>query len=262
MNELYLEKHGEIAVMMINRPDKRNAISYDMWLKIPELAEEVEADDEVKVLIIRGAGDKAFAAGADISEFKTLRASSEGAKTYNRATNGGERAIANLSKPTIAMIHGFCIGGGCGLAVACDFRFADSNGRLGITPAKLGLVYTLTATKQLVDLVGPATAKYMLFSGLHLDVGEASRVGLVDRVLMPEALEPATLEFAEAICSRAQFAVRSAKTIIRRISQGQTEDDEVTTKLRNDSFDTPDYREGVQAFIEKRSPRFGQSSRS
>jgi len=255
-DDLTLERDGEIATLVINRPDKHNPISFQMYQSIPWLITEVAEDRGIKVLVLRGAGEKAFAAGADISEFKTIRADSAGAKIYNEAVQDAELALTSLDKPTIAMVHGFCIGGGCGLALACDFRFTADTGRFGITPAKLGLVYSLESTKRLVDLVGPANAKYILFSGRQVDAERALRIGLVDEVYASADVEQQTREFAELLCTRAQFSVRSTKQIIRRIVGGQTDDDDDTIDLRNGSFDTADYAEGVQAFLEKRDPRF------
>jgi enoyl-CoA hydratase/carnithine racemase len=256
-DHLVLSKDGAIATLAINRPDKRNPISFAMWKALPGLVAEVENDDEVKVLVIRGAGDKAFSAGADISEFHTYRADSEGARVYNEATHVAERALAGLSKPAIAMIHGFCIGGGAEIALACDLRFADTNARFGITPARLGIVYSLTATKQLSDLAGPAVTKYILFSGEHLHARRAYEVGVIDELLEPEQLEERTYEFARLIASRSQYSVRSSKRIVQKIQAGETEDDAESLKLRNDSFDGADYEEGVRAFLEKRPPDFG-----
>lgn len=256
-DHLVLSKDGAIATLAINRPDKRNPISFAMWKALPGLVAEVENDDEVKVLVIRGAGDKAFSAGADISEFRTYRADSEGARVYNEATHVAERALANLSKPAIAMIHGFCIGGGAEIALACDLRFADTNARFGITPARLGIVYSLTATKQLSDLAGPAVTKYILFSGEHLQARRAYEVGVIDELLEPDQLEERTYEFARLIASRSQYSVRSSKRIVQKIQAGETEDDAESLKLRNDSFDGADYEEGVRAFLEKRAPDFG-----
>ena len=254
--DLYLERDGAIAWLVLNRPEKRNPISYAMWQELPKLVAEAESDDAIKVLVLKGAGEKAFSAGADISEFDKYRANSEGARIYNEATHIGERALAGMKKPSIAMIRGYCIGGGCELALACDFRFSDTSGRFGITPAKLGIVYSLTATKQLVDLVGPAVAKYILFSGEHLSAERAYEVGLVDELLPPDGLETRTREFAALLAGRSQYTIRSMKEIIGLIAAGQVEDDERTLRMRNDSFDGEDYQEGVRAFLEKRPPQF------
>ncbi|GAB7056715.1 MULTISPECIES: enoyl-CoA hydratase-related protein [unclassified Paenibacillus] len=258
-NHVYLEKKGEIATIYFNQPEKRNALTHEMWKTIPSLLEDAEQDRGIKVLVLRGADEMAFAAGADISEFKTLRSTPEGAKTYNDACHKAERRLAHFKKPTIAMIQGPCIGGGCELALACDFRFSDTTGRFGITPAKLGLVYSLNATKQLVDLVGPANAKYILLSGKIIDVQRAFRIGLIDEVYSPEEIVSKTYEFAELLCQNAQFTVRSMKYIISEIMRGVAEDTEETKRLRQDSFSTEDYQEGVRAFLEKRKPDFKYS---
>lgn len=257
--EIYLEKRGAIATMVFNRPDKRNALTFNMWKAIPELVREVEEDPSIKVLIVRGAGGKAFAAGADISEFQTLRTGEEQAKIYNAATQSAEEALYSMTKPTIALIQGYCIGGGCAIALDCDFRFSDSNGRFGITPARLGLVYSLAATKRLVDVVGPSHAKYILFSGRQIDSKRALEIGLVNEVFEPEDIEEKTYEFAETLAMNAQFSIRSTKFIIRKILEGQATDNEETLRLRNESFNTDDYIEGVAAFLEKRKPQFRYS---
>lgn len=255
MTDLLLERSGPVATLTLNRPESHNAISLDMYTAIPDLIAEVAKDPEVKVLVLRGAGEKAFASGADISEFREVRGNADSARSYNERVAAAERAIEELAKPTIAMVHGYCIGGGMGLALACDLRFADENVRMAITPAKLGLVYSLESTKRLVDLAGPSRAKWILFSGQQLRGRRVLELGLVDDI--PDDLESTTYEFAELVCTRAQFSVRAAKTIVNRILAGQAVDDEFTTDLRNSSFDTEDYAEGVRAFLAKRPPAFG-----
>lgn len=255
-DDLQLEHQGAVATLTLNRPDSRNAISLSMYKRLPELAETVNADPGIRVLVVRGAGTKAFAAGADIGEFREVRSDASSARSYNEYVAAAEQALEGITKPTIAMVHGYCIGGGCGLALACDLRFSDHQGRFGITPAKLGLVYSLESTKRLVDLVGPDQAKWILFSGLHVDAERALRIGLVTSLHPAGELEDTTFEFAETIATRAQYSVTATKEIVGRISSGQVEDDAETTRLRNLSFDTDDYAEGVSAFLEKRPPRF------
>jgi enoyl-CoA hydratase/carnithine racemase len=256
MDELLTRRDGEIATLVLNRPESHNAIKLEMYQALPALLAELDADPGVKVLVVRGAGEKSFASGADITEFREVRSNKEGAQLYNAAVADAERALEGMSKPTIAMVHGYCIGGGAGIALACDMRFADERARFGITPAKLGLVYSLESTKRLVDLVGPAQARWILMSGNHVHAPRARELGLFDEVVPQDELSALTYEFAELLCTRAQFTVRAVKQIVARILAGQTEDDEETRDLRNSSFDTEDYAEGVRAFLEKRAPAF------
>ena len=254
--DLLVERTGAVATLILNRPDSHNAIRLGMYAALPGLLGELDQDKDVKAVVVRGAGQKSFASGADISEFREVRANKETARAYNERVAGAEHALEGMTKPTIAMVHGYCIGGGCGLALACDFRFADERARFGITPAKLGLVYSLESTKRLVDLVGPSRTKWILMSGQLVDAERAHQIGLADEVVATDDLEKLTYEFAELLCTRAQFSIRATKQIVNRILSGQTEDDEATTDLRNSSFDTDDYAEGVRAFLEKRPPTF------
>ncbi len=258
MNDhLVLEKRGAVATLILNRAEKRNPISHDMWSRLPDLVQAVADDDAVKVLVVRGAGRLAFSAGADLGEFERARTDAATARAYDEATDRAGRTLASFPKPAIAMIHGFCLGGGAELALACDFRFADTNARFGIPAARLGLVNSLAAAKSLTDLAGPAVARHVLFTGLHLDAPQAHAAGLFDRLHAPDELEPATLSFAELLCSRSQYAIRSSKAILLRVAAGQVDDDEVTRRLRHGAFDGADYAEGVRAFLEKRPPVFG-----
>lgn len=254
---LRVTKRGAVATLRFDRAEKRNPITLAMWSALPGLLEDVASDDAVKVLVVRGAGDLAFSAGADLDEFERVRADPAGARAYDEATHAAERAMAGFPKPAIAMIHGHCIGGGASLALACDFRFADVRARFGIPPARLGVVYGLPATRRLTDLAGPAVARYLLFTGLHLEAQRAYALGIFDRIEAPEELEAKTLEFADLLCSRSQVSIRASKQILQRIADGQMEDDAHTRALREDAFAADDYAEGVRAFLEKRPPAFG-----
>ena len=251
---LTLTIDGRVATLTIDRPERRNALSYEMWSAIPGLVGKVAEEPGVRVLVIRGTDH--FSAGADISEFRTLRNSVEGARKYQAAVHAGERAIATLAKPTIAAVTGFCVGGGCEIALACDLRLARADARFGITPAKLGIVYSFTSTKQLVDTVGPAWAKQILYSADLVDAATALRIGLVNEVHPDAGFDARVTELAETIGSRAQVSVRGAKTIINRFADGQhTEDDEIH-RLYDTAVTSPEYAEGVDAFLNKRPPRF------
>ncbi len=254
--DLLVEEKDGIATLTLNRPQSHNAINMGMYQALPDLVAGLDKDPDVKVIVVRGAGEKSFASGADITEFEKERGSAAAARNYNEKVAAAERAIEGLSKPTIAMIHGYCIGGGAGLALACDLRFADTKARFAITPAKLGLVYSLESTKRVVDLAGPSRAKWILVSGQQIQAQRAWELGLFDELVEPDELEKYTYEFAEVITSRAQFSVRMGKEMVRRVVAGQVDDDESTVDIRNSSFDTDDYAEGVKAFLAKRPPEF------
>ena len=255
-DHLLVERQGAVATVVLNKPQAHNAISIDMYRDLPGILAELDADPEVKVVVLRGAGQKSFASGADISEFEQERSDAAKAKNYNRHVAAAEQALEAVSKPTIAMIHGYCIGGGAGLAMACDIRFADERAKFAITPAKLGLVYSLESSKRVVDLAGPSRAKWILMSGQQIQAERALQLGLFDELFPVEELEKATYDFAELITTRAQFSVRAGKVMVQKVVAGQVRDDDATTDLRNSSFDTEDFAEGVRSFLEKRPPRF------
>ncbi|WP_198417793.1 MULTISPECIES: enoyl-CoA hydratase-related protein [unclassified Cryobacterium] len=256
IDHLRLDVVGPVATLTLNRPERHNALSLDMYHQIPEMLSRLEIDRTVSSLVIRGCGLRAFSAGADITEFTTVRAGAEGARLYNLAVAEAERAISNFHAPTIAMVHGFCIGGGCGLALSCDLRLADTAAAFGITPARLGFAYSLESTKRLMDLAGPAEASYLLFSGRRVSAERALWNGLVNEVHPPEELEKVTYELAVEISKRAPMSLRATKEIIGLVRAGQVRDDDYTTALRNDLFESSDYIEGVEAFLGKRPPHF------
>ncbi|WP_156754731.1 enoyl-CoA hydratase/isomerase family protein [Actinokineospora pegani] len=251
---LRLTVDGPVATLTIDRPAKRNALSYDMWTAIPGHAAAVAADDSVRVLVIRGTDT--FSAGADISEFTTLRKDGAGAVKYGEAVAAATTALTTLAKPTIAAITGFCIGGGCEVALACDLRIATDDAKFGITPSKLGIVFNLPSTKQLVDAVGPAWAKQILYTGDILDAATALRIGLVNELHPAEDLPKRAEELATLMATRSQVTIRGAKDIVTRITNGATRTDAEVDQLIVDAVSSEDYAEGVAAFLEKRSPRF------
>jgi enoyl-CoA hydratase len=227
-----------------------------MWKAIPQIMKQLQTDKQVKVVIFRGVGQTAFAAGADISEFESIRSTPQGGRYYNEQVTAAEWAIQHCPMPTIAMIQGFCIGGGCEIAMACDMRFSSTSGIFGITPAKLGTIYNLSGTKNLLDLVGPAKAKDILFSSRLIGAEEAFQIGLIDRIYPEDLIISQTYEYADLLCRRSQLSIHGAKRMIANIQVGINEETPEVAKLIEDSFQSEDYREGVRAFIEKREPKF------
>lgn len=252
---LRLERDGPVARLLIDRPARRNAMTQDMWETLPLLVHDAIADDAIRVLILASATPGLFCAGADIDEFATCSGGPDWRVTNQTAIRNTQYALAHADKPVIAAIDGDCVGGGCGLAIACDLRIAAPTARLGITPAKLGIVYSLFDTKLLVDLVGPARAKRILFTGALHDADTALAIGLIDQIAADPLAEADAL--ARTIAANAQHSVRSSKTIIRRILDGQADDDDRTLALFRDAFTLPDFAEGVSAFRAKRKPDFG-----
>jgi enoyl-CoA hydratase/carnithine racemase len=247
---LRLETHGAIAHLIIDRAVKRNAFNQAMWDALPGLVAQAMADDKVRVLVLRSAEPGMFCAGADISELSTNADNPDWLLANQTAINRAQYDLTRAAKPTIALIDGDCVGGGCGLALACDLRVASARSRFGITPAKLGLVYPLHDTKLLVDLVGPANAKRILFTGTLIDAAEAHRIGLIDEVANnADAL-------IETMTSVSRHSQRESKAMIRRVLDGQVADDDATRAVFADAFSGADFREGVSAFLEKRPPHF------
>ncbi len=249
---LALDRH--VAHLVIDRPDKRNAFTQAMWEALPELVERAMLNPDIRVLILRASVPGAFSAGADIAEFGAGAQDPAWRIRNQAAIRRAMETLARASKPVIAQIEGDCIGGGCGLSLACDFRIATPSARFGITPAKLGLVYSLHDTKLLVDLVGPSAAKRILFTAQLVDATEAHRIGLIGE--LAEDAAGAALALAAQIASVSPHSVRASKAMIARILHGQAEDDSETLAQFADAFDGPDFREGVVAFLGKRKPEF------
>lgn len=252
-DSLRVRVEASIGTVTIDRPEKRNALSQAMWAALPAITARLAGDPSVDVVLLRGPAGGPFSAGADIAEFETLRTGAN-ARRYGEVVHEGVSALAGLPKPTIALVEGWCVGGGCELALACDLRVADPGARFGITPAKLGLVYSATSTARLVDAVGPAAAKHILFTGDLLSAEEALRVGLVTSV--SATVEADAYALARTIAERAAVTVRAAKTLVGRIVDGHRGEDEVAHRLYEESYDSPEYAEGVAAFLAKRPPDF------
>jgi enoyl-CoA hydratase/carnithine racemase len=256
-NDILVQQDGAIATVVFNRPRLRNAISYAMWVDLARITAGLVKDDSVRAVVYRGAGTVAFASGADISEFEEQRKDLESSQRYNAATGGAYAAIRECPKPTIAMIHGFCMGGAMGIAMACDLRFAAEGAKFGIPAARLNIIYPPDAIGQLVDLVGPAYAKDILFSARTIDDREALAIGLIQRLVPAGALERVTYDYLRLVADNAPQSVRGSKQAVQFYRAGFT--DERRRQLRDlarETFESEDYREGTRAFLEKRPPKF------
>ncbi|MGB8652027.1 MAG: enoyl-CoA hydratase-related protein [Mycobacteriales bacterium] len=251
---LLLSREGGVATVTLNRPEKHNAINLAMWQAFGRLMPRLAEDDAVDVVVLRGPQGGPFSAGADISEFTTLRRTPEDAERYGEAVASGEAAILAFPKPTIAMVEGFAIGGGSQVALACDLRLCEPRSRFGITPAKLGIVYALPSTARLVDVVGSAWASWILMTGELVDADTALRIGLVHEVR--DDLEARTAELAALLAGRAQVSLRGSKALIRKVCAGERVEDDEVLRHYHDSLHSPEYAEGVQAFLAKRAPDF------
>jgi enoyl-CoA hydratase/carnithine racemase len=234
------------ATVTISHPARRNAMTLAMWRSLPGLLDSLAADPAVRVLVLTGAGET-FCAGADIGDFTA----SGGSPATQRAAVDAEEALAAFPKPTIAAVRGHCVGGGCQLAVACDLRFAARGATFGVTPARLGIVYPASSTRRLVELTGPSTAKYLLYSAELIDEERALRTGLVDEVLAPDRLGPRVREFADVLRTRSRLSQAAAK----EFAAGPAAADR-TAYWAAQARTSGDTAEGAAAFLERREPRF------
>lgn len=256
--ELVRETKGGIATITINRPAQRNAMTYDMWQRLAGFMAELQADPEVRVVILRGAGTQAFSSGADIAEFEEQRKNSAMAKKYHTAVEKAFETVAHCPKPTIAMVAGFCVGGGLELATAADLRIAADNSRFGIPTAKLGIFMPYWEMSQLVRLVGSGRVLDMLLTAKLVDAEEAFRIGLISRLVPVAEIEQYTYEVAAEIAGYAPLSHRWHKQVLEMILSNPGLDDLIAEQadLPFTCFDTEDFQEGRRAFMEKRKPEF------
>jgi enoyl-CoA hydratase len=246
-----------IGIVTFNNPEKRNAMSLDMWEGLGQSLVELRDDPDVRVVILTGAGDKAFVSGADISQFEKTRHNAEASEQYSKRSAAQRALLADYPKPTIACIRGFCLGGGMQVAMLADIRFAAENSQFGIPAAKLGIAYGYDGLRNLVSLVGPSWARLIMYTGMRIDSAEAQRIGLVDRVLPDTELWDATLEVARTISGNAPLAVKAAKiTIAQVLKDAGARDMGAISAIGTACMDSEDFREGRRAFMEKRKPVF------
>jgi enoyl-CoA hydratase len=246
-----------VGIITFNNPEKRNAMSLDMWEGLGHALVELRDDPEVRVVILVGAGDKAFVSGADISQFEKTRHNAEASEEYSRRSAAQRALLADYPKPTIACIRGFCLGGGMQVAMLADIRIAAENSQFGIPAAKLGIAYGYDGLKHLVSLVGPSWARLLMYTGMRIDSAEATRIGLVDRVVPDAELWSATNEIARTISGNAPLAIQAAKiTIAQVLKDPDKRDMHAISQIGIACMDSEDFREGRRAFMEKRKPQF------
>jgi enoyl-CoA hydratase/carnithine racemase len=250
-------KDGRVGHVIFNNPERHNAVSLDMWAATSAILEDYARDDEVRVVVLSGAGGRAFVSGADISKFESERATLDATRHYNATVEKAYCGVQDFSKPTIAMIRGYCIGGGLGLAVCCDLRICSENSRFAVPAAKLGLGYSYAGLRRLIDVVGPAFAREIFFTGRQFGTEEARAMGLVNRVVPENELESYVKDYAETIAANAPLTVKAVKYIV-----GEAMKDESRRNLARcaemveQCFTSKDFIEGRRAFMEKRKPAF------
>ena len=249
------KKDGAIGWLVFNNPERRNAVSLEMWQAIPQVLEGFANDGAIRAVVLTGAGDKAFVSGADISQFEKERSSPDAVAHYDAVGEKAQSALKMFDKPVIAMIRGYCIGGGLNIANLCDLRIASDDARFGIPAAKMGLGYRASSMKHLVDIVGAPYAREIMITARQFTATEAREMGLINRITTKEQLEAVVKEYTDTISGNAPLTMRAAKRIIREVSVAEY-DTEACQAWVKECFDSEDYREGRRAFMEKRKPVF------
>lgn len=250
-------KEDGIGLITFNQPEKRNAMSVEMWQGMGEILDAFAEDSEVRVVILTGAGHKAFVSGADISQFEKQRNNADAQQEYDRLTGIGRKKFQAFRKPTIARIRGFCLGGGLAIAMQTDLRIAASDSQFGIPAARLSIAYAFDGLRNLVNLVGPAHARMILYTGTRIDAAEAERIGLINKMVHEEDLNETVLDIARTIADNAPLSVAASKFTITEVMKDPVDRDMAeVARLAKVCFDSEDYREGRRAFMEKRQPVF------
>ena len=256
-DKILSEVEGPVGRIIFNNPEKHNAVSLDMWAAVEGYLEEFKNNDDIRVIVLTGAGGRAFVSGADISRFENERASEEAIKHYNVQVNRANSAIYNFPKPTIAMIRGYCIGGGMGLATCCDLRICTEGSTFAVPAAKLGLGYGADKVGLLIDLVGPSFVKDIFFTARQFKSEEAYNMGFINRVVSDNELETYVQEYAERIAGNAPLTISHIKKVtIEAVKDVDDRDMDSVTEAFNKCFNSEDYKEGRRAFMEKRKPAF------
>ncbi len=248
---------GGVGLVTFNQPEKRNAMSLEMWQGLEAILDGFAADDAVRVVVLTGAGGKAFVSGADISQFEKNRANADAQVEYDRLTSAGRTKLATFAKPTIAMIRGFCLGGGLAIAMQTDLRIAAEGSQFGIPAARLSIAYAFDGLRKLVQLVGPAHARMILYTGSRIDAREAERIGLINQAVADSALEETVMGIARTIAENAPLSIFASKLTIGEVMKDPADRNMEAVRLAAAAcFDSADYKEGRTAFMEKRAPRF------
>jgi enoyl-CoA hydratase/carnithine racemase len=250
-------RSGHVARIELRQPARRNAMRYSMWCELAQTMDTLAGDETVRVVVVTGAGQSAFCAGADISEFGEWRTTPDKSALYDQATHRACAALGGFPKPTIARVHGYCIGGGFELALLCDIRVCADDARFAVTPARLGLGYDLDDTRLLVSRLGATATRELLFTGRLFEPDEALRLGIVNRVVASDALDQAVGAYTREIAANAPLTIRAAKAIIAEAEKVRSERDEALCRRLVDAcYASEDYAEGRRAFAEKRRPVF------
>jgi enoyl-CoA hydratase/carnithine racemase len=256
-DKMLSRKDGHIGYVIFNNPERRNAVSLEMWEATARILEEFDRDKDVRVVVLTGAGDKAFVSGADISRFEDERANEEAIVRYNQTVERANTAVYDFPKPTIAMIRGYCVGGGVGLALSCDLRICSDDSRFAVPAAKLGLGYPFHGLKKLVDVVGISFAKEIFYTARQFDAEEARVMGLVNRVVPAAELDAYVKNYAQTIGENAPLTIATTKFTIGEVVKDEGKRDLAkSAAMVKQCFESQDYTEGRRAFMEKRKPVF------
>ena len=256
-DKMLARKEGGVGILTFNNPERHNAVSLEMWEATKRMLDGFAADDDIRVVVLTGAGGQAFVSGADISKFATERATLEASRAYNVKSDAAYTSVADFPKPTIAMIRGYCIGGGVGLAVCCDLRICSDNSRFAVPAAKLGLGYDYSGLKRLVDIVGASFAKEIFYTARQFDAQEAYAMGLVNRVVPAGELEAYVKSITDMISANAPLTIKAVKFTVGEMLKDESKRNLArSVELVEQCFASRDYTEGRTAFMEKRKPVF------